>query len=85
MGRSVQRKKLKKLNDDVTLDVITHFIKQLKKDYSGYPEIKTYLTELQQDIVEKRRYFSWSKVPSKVKSLRHRWIRNSLVDTKLTY
>lgn len=44
--------KIKKLNDDVTLDVITHFIKQLKKDYSGYPEIKTYLTELQQDIVE---------------------------------
>lgn len=44
--------KIKKLNDDVTLDVITHFIKQLKKDYSGYAEIKAYLTELQQDIVE---------------------------------
>ncbi|MFM2586974.1 Lon protease family protein [Vibrio sp. TBV020] len=44
--------KIKKLNDDVTLDVITHFIKQLKKDYSGYPAIKTYLTELQADIVE---------------------------------
>ena len=44
--------KIKKLNDEVTLDVITHFIKQLKKDYSGYPAIKTYLTELQQDIVE---------------------------------
>ncbi|NVD08021.1 ATP-dependent protease [Vibrio sp. JPW-9-11-11] len=44
--------KIKKLNDEVTLDVITHFIKQLKKDYAGYPVIKTYLTELQQDIVE---------------------------------
>ncbi|MEH0689366.1 AAA family ATPase [Vibrio cholerae] len=44
--------KIKKLNDDVTLDVITHFIKQLKKDYSGYPEIKSYLSELSQDIVE---------------------------------
>ena len=44
--------KIKKLNDDVTLDVITHFIKQLKKDCSGYPTIKTYLTELQQDIVD---------------------------------
>ncbi|RTZ17235.1 ATP-binding protein [Vibrio aquaticus] len=44
--------KIKKLNDEVTLDVITHFIKQLKKDYSGYPAIKTYLTELQADIVE---------------------------------
>lgn len=44
--------KIKKLNDDVTLDVITHFIKQLKDDYSRYPEIKTYLTELQKDIVE---------------------------------
>ncbi|UPQ89787.1 Lon protease family protein [Vibrio sinaloensis] len=44
--------KIKKLNDEVTLDVITHFIKQLKKDYSSYPAIKTYLTELQQDIVE---------------------------------
>ncbi|MCG3728628.1 Lon protease family protein [Vibrio cincinnatiensis] len=44
--------KIKKLNDDVTLDVISHFIKQLKQDYSKYPEIKTYLTELQKDIVE---------------------------------
>lgn len=44
--------KIKKLNDEVTLDVITHFIKQLKKDYSGYPVIKSYLTELQADIVE---------------------------------
>ncbi len=44
--------KIKKLNDEVTLDVITHFIKQLKKDYSGYPVIKCYLTELQQDIVD---------------------------------
>lgn len=44
--------KIKKLNDEVTLDVITHFIKQLKKDYSGYSAIKSYLTELQQDIVE---------------------------------
>ncbi|RJX75398.1 ATP-binding protein [Vibrio sinensis] len=44
--------KIKKLNDDVTLDVITHFIKQLKEDYSGYSEIKTYLTSLQKDIVE---------------------------------
>ncbi|WP_070966011.1 Lon protease family protein [Vibrio sonorensis] len=44
--------KIKKLNDDVTLDVITHFIKQLKVDYSPYPEIKSYLTDLQKDIVE---------------------------------
>ena len=44
--------KIKKLNDEVTLDVITHFIKQLKKDYAGYSAIKSYLTELQQDIVE---------------------------------
>lgn len=44
--------KIKKLNDEVTLDVITHFIKQLKKDYSGYSVIKSYLTELQQDIVD---------------------------------
>ncbi|MGY3571282.1 Lon protease family protein [Vibrio paucivorans] len=44
--------KIKKLNDDVTLDVITHFIKQLKLDYSNYPDIKSYLTELQKDIVE---------------------------------
>ncbi|MGL6053816.1 MAG: AAA family ATPase, partial [Vibrio metschnikovii] len=44
--------KIKKLNDDVTLDVISHFIKQLKIDYSKYPEIKSYLTELQKDIVE---------------------------------
>ncbi|EOG9063542.1 Lon protease family protein [Vibrio fluvialis] len=44
--------KIKKLNDDVTLDVIGHFIKQLKHDYSKYSEVKTYLTELHKDIVE---------------------------------
>ncbi|NIY83433.1 Lon protease family protein [Vibrio hepatarius] len=44
--------KIKKLNDEVTLDVIAHFIKQLKKDYSRYPEIKSYLKDLQKDIVE---------------------------------
>ncbi|EQB8916753.1 Lon protease family protein [Vibrio fluvialis] len=44
--------KIKKLNDDVTVDVIGHFIKQLKHDYSKYSEVKTYLTELQKDIVE---------------------------------
>ncbi|MGD8110097.1 Lon protease family protein [Vibrio sp. TRT 21S02] len=44
--------KIKKLNDDVTLDVIAHFIKQLKTDYSQYPAIKGYLTDLQKDIVE---------------------------------
>ncbi|EEY45554.1 Lon protease family protein [Vibrio mimicus] len=44
--------KIKKLNDEVTLDVIAHFIKQLKLDYSKYPEIKAYLTDLQKDIVE---------------------------------
>ncbi|MGO1297324.1 MAG: Lon protease family protein, partial [Vibrio sp.] len=44
--------KIKKLNDEVTRGVITHVIKQLKKDYNRYPEIKNYLTELQKDIVD---------------------------------
>ncbi len=44
--------KIKKLNDEVILDVIAHFIKTLKQDYSQYAEIKTYLTELQKDILE---------------------------------
>ncbi|WP_260260333.1 Lon protease family protein [Vibrio intestinalis] len=44
--------KIKKLNDDVTLDVVAHFIKQLKLDYAQYPDIKQYLTELQKDIVD---------------------------------
>ncbi|MFC1233431.1 Lon protease family protein [Vibrio sp. F74] len=44
--------KIQKLNDDVTLDVITHFIKALKKEYARFSEIKKYLTDLQKDIVE---------------------------------
>lgn len=44
--------KITKLNNEVTLDVITHFIKRLKTDYSSYPDIKSYLSELQTDIVE---------------------------------
>ena len=44
--------KIKKLNDEVTMSVIGHFIKQLKKNYNKYPEIKNYLNDLQKDIVE---------------------------------
>lgn len=44
--------KIQKLNNDVTLDVITHFIKALKKDYSDYPEVKKHLGDMQKDIVE---------------------------------
>lgn len=44
--------KIQKLNNDVTLDVISHFIKQLKKDYSEFTEVKKYLGELQKDIIE---------------------------------
>ncbi|GAL13311.1 ATP-dependent protease La type II [Vibrio astriarenae] len=49
--------KIKKLNDEVTLDVIAHFIKQLKVDYADYSEIKTFLTALQKDIVENAEIF----------------------------
>lgn len=44
--------KIQKLNDDTARDVITHFIKQLKQDYSEYPDIKKYLTALRKDIVD---------------------------------
>ncbi|MEZ8340429.1 AAA family ATPase, partial [Vibrio cyclitrophicus] len=44
--------KIQKLNDDTARDVITHFIKQLKQDYSQYPDIKKYLTALRKDIVD---------------------------------
>ena len=44
--------KIQKLNDDTARDVTTHFVKQLKQDYSQYPEIKKYLTALRKDIVE---------------------------------
>ncbi len=44
--------KIQKLNDEVTLEVITHFIKELKKKYLGYGAIKKHLTDLQKDIVE---------------------------------
>ncbi|MFA0087806.1 Lon protease family protein [Vibrio sp. 10N.261.51.F12] len=43
---------IQKLNDEVTLGVISHSIKKLKKGYNGYTEIKQYLTELQKDICE---------------------------------
>jgi lon-related putative ATP-dependent protease len=44
--------KIQKLNEEITLDVIKHHIQQLKKDYSTYPNVKSYLAELKKDIVE---------------------------------
>jgi lon-related putative ATP-dependent protease len=44
--------KMKKLNEDVTLDVIAHLIKKLKKEFSDYVEVKSYLSELRKDIIE---------------------------------
>ncbi|MBD1577018.1 AAA family ATPase [Vibrio sp. S11_S32] len=44
--------KLKKLNDETTLEVLAYQIKALKETYSDHPEIKQHLTKLQKDIVE---------------------------------
>lgn len=44
--------KMQKLNEEVTLGVIRHFIKQCKQNYAAYADIKHYLSALQQDIVE---------------------------------
>ncbi|GAD79986.1 Lon protease family protein [Vibrio ezurae] len=44
--------KIQKLNSDVTLDVIGHFIKTLKSKYKKYPEVKQYLIDLQSDVIE---------------------------------
>ncbi|SJN40417.1 ATP-dependent protease La Type II [Vibrio casei] len=44
--------KMKKLNDETALEVFRHLIKDLKKEYHQYPEIKQHLTDLQKDVVE---------------------------------
>jgi lon-related putative ATP-dependent protease len=44
--------KIGKLNERVTLDVIEHHIKKLKRDYSEFSEVKQYLTDLRKDIVD---------------------------------
>ncbi|UTV29503.1 Lon protease family protein [Photobacterium atrarenae] len=44
--------KIQKLNEEVALDVVVHFIKPLKKVYKGLPEVKAYLTAMQKDILE---------------------------------
>ncbi|SHE32571.1 Lon protease family protein [Vibrio gazogenes] len=44
--------KIKKLNDEVTGEVLNHLIKKLRKDYSGHPEIKTHLANLRKDIID---------------------------------
>lgn len=43
---------IQKLNEEVTLGVISHVIKKLKKSYNGYSDIKKYLSALQKDICE---------------------------------
>ncbi|WP_261818075.1 Lon protease family protein [Vibrio gallicus] len=44
--------KIQKLNTEVTLEVIAHFIQELKVRYRPYSQVKQYLSELKDDIVE---------------------------------
>jgi lon-related putative ATP-dependent protease len=44
--------KIKKLNEKVTLDVINHIIKRLKKTYSDYSEVKSYFDDLKKDLLQ---------------------------------
>lgn len=44
--------KVKKLNDETTLEVLTHHIVSLKEKYQDHAEIKQHLHDLQKDILE---------------------------------
>ncbi|MGR5063006.1 Lon protease family protein [Photobacterium sp. DNB22_13_2] len=44
--------KIQKLNEEVALDVVSHFIKTLKQEYKPLPEVIAYLKAMQADILE---------------------------------
>ncbi|MGF1734718.1 Lon protease family protein [Photobacterium satsumensis] len=44
--------KIQKLNEEVALDVVSHFIKTLKEEYKPLPEVTAYLKAMQADILE---------------------------------
>ncbi|KHT57974.1 ATP-dependent protease [Photobacterium gaetbulicola] len=44
--------KIQKLNEEVALDVVSHFIKALKEEYKPLPEVIAYLKAMQADILE---------------------------------
>ena len=44
--------KIQKLNEEVALDVVSHFIKALKDEYKPLPEVTAYLKAMQADILE---------------------------------
>ncbi|PSW15655.1 ATP-dependent protease [Photobacterium rosenbergii] len=44
--------KIQKLNEEVALDVVAHFIKTLKEEYKSLPEVIAYLKAMQADILE---------------------------------
>ncbi|WEM45476.1 AAA family ATPase (plasmid) [Photobacterium sp. DA100] len=44
--------KIQKLNEEVALDVVSHFIKALKEEYKPLPEVLAYLKAMQADILE---------------------------------
>lgn len=44
--------KLQKLDEEVALDVVTHFIKTLKERYHMLPDVQSYLSEMQTDILD---------------------------------
>ncbi|PSU35889.1 Lon protease family protein [Photobacterium lutimaris] len=44
--------KIQKLNEEVALDVVSHFIKTLKEEYKPLSEVTAYLKAMQADILE---------------------------------
>ncbi|KLV04101.1 ATP-dependent protease [Photobacterium aquae] len=49
--------KIQKLNEEVALDVVTHFIKPLLEKYKPLPDVKKYLKAMQADILDNLEIF----------------------------
>ncbi len=84
--RKETREKVKTLNREMAMNAVGHLIDELKKRYEEYPQVLTYLNEVEQDILDNVKDFlkveesgeAYAQQPTDPKSL-HRYKVNNLV------
>jgi len=72
------KEKIKELEQATAREITVPFFKKLLKKYGAYPEVKTYLQEMQQDVLDNLEMFTAEEENTHLNLLRHMDKKSSL-------